>query len=113
MLVGLYSAIGYFLARTQLANRRPLGGWSVSGLALAIVFPTCAVMHGIYAFYELNGVYDADAHMYWIDWLAVPAAIYFLWVVQALYRGSFRDWNGAPGQARAGGAAGRPRAEPA
>jgi hypothetical protein len=95
-LVVLYSAIGYYLARTQLANRRPLGGWSLSGLALAIVFPTCAAMHGVYAFYELNGTYLADGHMLAIDWLAVPAAMYFLWVVQALYRGTFRDWNGSP-----------------
>jgi hypothetical protein len=100
MLVGLYSAIGYFLARTQLANRRPLGGWSLSGLALAVVFPTCAVMHGIYAFYELNGTYVPDGHMTAIDVLAVPAATYFLWVVHALYRGDFRDCNGAPGTER-------------
>ena len=36
-----------------------------------------------------------------IDVLAVPAAMYFLWVVHALYRGTFRDWNGAPGRTRA------------
>jgi hypothetical protein len=100
ILVGLYSAIGYYLARTQIANRRPLAGWSLGGLALAVVFPTCAAMHGIYAFYELNGYYAADGHMLAVDLLAVPAAMYFLWVVHALYRGSFRDWNGAPGVTR-------------
>jgi hypothetical protein len=57
-------------------------------------------MHGIYAFYELNGTYVPDGHMTAIDVLAVPAAIYFLWVVHALYRGDFRDWNGAPGVTR-------------
>src|SRR5207342_3968618 len=86
--------------RTQLANRRPLAGWSLSGLALAVIFPTCALMHGIYAFYLLNGTYPNDIHMFWIDVLAVPAAAYFLWVVQALYRGTFRDWNGAPSLTR-------------
>jgi hypothetical protein len=96
LLVVLYSAIGYYLTRTQLANRRPLGGWSLSGLALAVIFPTCALMHGIYAFYLLNGSYPMDVHMLSIDLLAVPAAAYFLWVVHALYRGTFRDWNGAP-----------------
>ena len=96
VLVVLYSAIGYYLTRTQLANRRPLGGWSLSGLALAVIFPTCALMHGIYAFYLLNGSYPMDQHMLSIDLLAVPAAAYFLWVVHALYRGTFRDWNGAP-----------------
>ena len=35
-----------------------------------------------------------------IDLLAVPAAAYFLWVVHALYRGTFRDWNGAPSLTR-------------
>jgi hypothetical protein len=99
LLVVLYSAIGYYLIRTQLANRRSLGGWSVSGLALSVVFPTCAAMHGIYAFYELTGFYDFDIHGAVIDWFAVPAAMYFLWVVQALYRGTFHDWNGAPGTA--------------
>jgi hypothetical protein len=102
LLVGLYSAIGYFLARTQIANRRPLGGWSLSGLALAVVFPTCAVMHGIYAYYTLTGHYAVETHTRVIDWLAVPAAVYFLWVVHALYRGTFRDWNGAPGTVAAG-----------
>lgn len=101
MLVVLYMAIGYFLIRTQLSNRRSLGGWSVSGLALAVVFPTCAVMHGIYAYYTFTGRYEFDSHAFWIDWIAVPAAMYFLWVVHALYAGTFRDWNGAPGRTAA------------
>ncbi len=104
MLVALYSAIGYYLIRTQLANRRALGGWSVSGLALSIVFPTCAAMHGVYAFYALTGLYGLDWHGTTFDWIAVPAAVYFLWVVQALYRGTFHDWNGAPGTVAAPGA---------
>jgi hypothetical protein len=82
-LVPIYSTIGYYLVRTQLANRRPLGGWSVSGLALAVVFPTCAV----------SGSYGPATHTTVIDWLAVPAGIYFLWVVHGLYSGTFRDWN--------------------
>jgi hypothetical protein len=93
LLVVIYMTIGYYLVRTQLANRRPLGGWSVSGLALAVIFPTCAMMHGVYAFYALTGRYPAAIHTTVIDWLAVPAGLYFLWVVQALYRGDFRDWN--------------------
>lgn len=93
LLVGIYSAIGFYLVRTQLANRRPLGGWSVSGIALAVIFPTCALMHGAYAYYVATGQYAADVHGFAIDWLAVPAGVYFVWVVQALYRGTFRDWN--------------------
>lgn len=115
LLFVFYSAIGYYLARTQLANRRPLGGWSLSGLSLTIVFPTCAVMHGIYAYYSMTGLYAWDIHNLLIDYVAVPAAVYFLWVVQALYRGTFHDWNGAPGVAVAFGeaAANGGRDEPA
>jgi hypothetical protein len=94
LLIGSYMMIGWYLVRTQLENRRPLGGWSVSGLALAVIFPTCALMHGIHAAYTLAGVYTFDIHGVVTDWLAVPASVYFVWVVQALYRGTFRDWNG-------------------
>jgi hypothetical protein len=95
LLVAIYSVIGYYLIRTQLANRRPLGGWSLSGLALAVVFPTCAVMHGIYTYYAMSGTYGPAVHATVTDWIAVPAGLYFLWVVQALYRGTYRDWNHA------------------
>jgi hypothetical protein len=93
LLVVIYSMIGYYLLRTQIANRRPLGGWSVSGLALAVIFPTCAAMHAVYAYYAVTGRYGIMASGVGIDWFAVPAGIYFLWVVQALYKGSYLDWN--------------------
>jgi hypothetical protein len=93
ILVVIYATIGYYLARTQIANRRPLGGWSASGLALTVIFPTCAMMHAVYAYYALSGRYQTSIHTTVIDWLAVPAGAYFLWVVQALFRGAFRDWN--------------------
>ncbi|MBV9310144.1 MAG: hypothetical protein JOZ73_04900 [Solirubrobacterales bacterium] len=93
VLVAIYSLIGYFLIRTQLANRLPLGGWSVSGLALALIFPTCAVMHAVYAYYAVAGHYPVMLGGLGIDWLAVPAGAYFLWVVYSLYRGQFLDWN--------------------
>ena len=99
-LVALYIGVGYYCARTQVANSRALGGWSVSGLALTVVFPTCAFMHGVYAYYMATGQYEADVHNHWVDLLAVPAAVYFLWVVRALHRGTFHDWNGAPRAAR-------------
>jgi hypothetical protein len=105
LLVAIYCAIGWFLVRTQVANRRPLRGWSVSGLALAIIFPTCAAMHGIYALYALSGRYAGDVHGLAIDLLAVPAGMYFLWVVRALYRGTYSDWNGSPLRARPAAAA--------
>jgi hypothetical protein len=96
MLVLLYCAIGYFLARTQLRNRQPLGGWSVSGLSLAVIFPTCALMHAVFMLYSGTGQYAHDLHGFTIDWLAVPAAGYFLWVVRGLYVDALRDWNKGP-----------------
>ena len=49
---------------------------------------TCALMHGVYALYVTTGRYDLDIHGLVIDWLSVPAAAYFLWVVAALHRGT-------------------------
>lgn len=95
LLIVLYGAIGAVLLRTQLANRAVRGGWSLSGLSLTVVFPTCGLMHGAYALYTASGRYDADWHGLWIDWLSVPAALYFLWVVSRLAHGALRDWNAA------------------
>ena len=98
ILLGLYGLIGYYLLRTQLANRVTSGGWSVSGLALTIVFPTCGLMHAMFAVYASSGRYAVEWHGLLIDWLAVPAAIYFVWVVRNLSLGVFSDWNqGAEG----------------
>ena len=93
LLVGIYITIGYFLIRTQLRNRAGLGGWSVSGISLGVVFPTCAVMHAAVAVYGLSGLYGFDVNGFVIDWLAVPAALYFLWVVHGLYQDALQDWN--------------------
>ena len=95
LLLFIYSLIGYYLLRTQLLNRAASGGWSLSGLALTIVFPTCGVMHAIFASYAISGDYSVGSHGLLIDWLAVPAAIYFVWVVRALHLGTFSDWNEA------------------
>ena len=89
----LYMAIGYFLFRTQLRNRPTMGGWSASGLSLGVVFPTCAIMHAVYLLYAGAGVYIGDIHGFTIDWIGVPAAGYFLWVVHGLYRNALKDWN--------------------
>jgi hypothetical protein len=102
LLVGLYGMVGFYLLRTQVANRAPLGGWSLSGLSLTVVFPTCGLMHAVSAVYASSGRYEVDVHGLAIDWLAVPAAVYFLWVVRALHHGAFSDWNrGATGVRRA------------
>lgn len=93
LLVVVYMAIGWFLLRTQLRNRGPMGGWSLSGVCLSAVFPTCALMHGVWALYSIRGIYEFDIHGLVNDWLSIPAALYFLWVVRGLYRDSRRDWN--------------------
>jgi hypothetical protein len=95
-LVFIYMAIGWFVLRTQLANRPAMGGWSVSGLCLAVIFPTCALMHGVWATYALTGHYHHDWHGTLIDWFAVPAGLFFLWVVRGLYRDALSDWNSGP-----------------
>lgn len=86
LLVAIYMAIGYFLLRTQLRNHSSGGGWSLSGLSLTAVFPTCAAMHAVWVVYAATGRYHYDIHGFVIDWLAVPAGLYFLWVVTSLYR---------------------------
>jgi hypothetical protein len=96
ILVGLYMTIGWFVLRTQLANRPSMGGWSVSGLCLSVIFPTCALMHAVWAVYAVAGRYQQDGHGLVIDWLSVPAGLYFLAVVRRLYRDSLRDWNDGP-----------------
>jgi hypothetical protein len=73
-----------------------MGGWSVSGLCLSAIFPTCALTHGVWAVYAVAGRYAQDGHGLVIDWLSVPAGIYFLAVVRSLYRDSLRDWNDGP-----------------
>lgn len=94
VLLGLYVLIGYYLLRTQLANHSSTGGWSLSGLSLTLVFPTCGVMHTVFFVYAATGRYNVDVHGLVIDWLAVPAAVYFVWVVRRLHFGQLRDWNG-------------------
>ena len=96
LLVGIYMAIGWFVLRTQLANRPSMGGWSVSGLCLAVIFPTCALMHGVWGVYAMTGLYHHDLHGTIIDWLSVPAGMFFLWVIHGLYRDALSDWNDGP-----------------
>lgn len=95
LLVVLYGMIGWYLLRTQLATHQATGHWSLSGVALTLVFPTCAAMHAAWAVHQVAGRYEADVHTVVIDWLAVPAAAYFLWVVRGLHAGTVRDWNEA------------------
>jgi hypothetical protein len=96
MLGVLYTAIGIVLLRTQFRNRPHTGGWSVSGVSLALVMFTCAVMHWVYAVYVTTGHYTVGTDALVIHFVGVPAAAYFLWVVWALHRGTLADWNQDP-----------------
>jgi hypothetical protein len=110
LLVVLYAMVAFYVTRTQIANHRPLGGWSLSGVSLGVIFWTCAVMHATFALYTLTSRYGFDIHGFAVDVVAVPAAMYFVGVVRALYRGTFRDWNSVDRQlegARATAAAAR------
>lgn len=93
LIAVLYTGIGVGLWRGQLRNRDTLGGWSLSGLSLMMIFPTCAIMHALYVVYSGSGYFFPDYHGLWADWLSVPAALYFFWVVAGLETGTVRDWN--------------------
>jgi hypothetical protein len=43
-----YSLVGWPLLRTQVRRHHADDEWSVSGLSLAAIFPTCALMHVVY-----------------------------------------------------------------
>jgi hypothetical protein len=94
-LAGAFVVVGSYLFRAQVA-RGGTAGWSVSGLALAAIFPTCALMH-----LALGLGPAADVHLFAIDLVGVPCALYFLWVVNRLFHAGLRDWNSQPLAGRA------------
>ena len=88
VMFGAYVAVGWYMARTQLARREAIGGWSVSGLSLAGIFGTCAFMHLAYATARM----DHDWHSLLNDGLGVPASLTFLGIVYSLHRRSAPAW---------------------
>jgi PAS domain S-box-containing protein len=86
LLMLLYTAIGWLLLRTSVLSFFSTGSWSLSAVCLAFIFPTCAITHGMFAYYVARGAYHHTVITLIIDILAVPAAIYFLLVVNAFYR---------------------------
>jgi hypothetical protein len=86
-----YLMVGWYLAVTQVRRYVAQQQWSLSGLALTGVFPTCAFMHIIHAL--ALGAHSATLPF---DLLGVPASIYFLWVVKRVHRDSVVDWNRRP-----------------
>jgi hypothetical protein len=68
-----YLVTGKIVFSTQVARRPGLGGWSVSGLAMAGVFFTCGVSHAV------SGLTTAvEWHTLMFDLPGIPAAAYFL-----------------------------------
>ncbi|MBV8379519.1 MAG: hypothetical protein JO369_01965 [Paucibacter sp.] len=86
-----YSMVGWYLMETQARRYSACRSWSMSGLALAAVFPSCAAMHLILAL-----THSADSATLPFDLLGVPASVYFLWVVKRLHMDSVVDWNRRP-----------------
>jgi hypothetical protein len=81
VLLATYSMVGWFLIRTQVARRPLRGGWSLSGVSLATIFPACAVAHVVSAL-----VSPGDVHTLVVDGYQIPVSLFFLWTVHSLYR---------------------------
>jgi len=93
----LYLFVSATLIATQLRNHDASGRWSLSGLSLASIFSTCALMHLVYAAYDSTGQYVDDGHVLAIDVLSVPGAASFLWLVVGVHRGQIgRNVTTAP-----------------
>lgn len=86
-----YALVSWPLLRTQLRQRHAAGGWSLAGLAVSTIFPTCALMHLVDAL-DASGDIHTKLAAIW----GVPASVYFLWVVRALHKESIIDWNSRP-----------------
>jgi len=87
LVMVLYLFVGGTLTATQLRNFEASGRWSLSGLSLASIFFTCALMHLVYATYTATGRYADDGHVLAVDVLSVPGAASFLWLVVGVHRG--------------------------
>jgi hypothetical protein len=72
-VAGMFLPIGWFLLRAQQIRHGMAGGWSLSGLAATMIFPTWAVTH---ATQILGGEVSRTVRI--IDWVAVAAAMWFL-----------------------------------
>jgi len=86
-----YAMVGWYLSDTQIRRYVASRSWSLSGLSLAAVFPSCAAMHLMVALSS-----SPDTATLPFDLLGVPASIYFLWVVKRLHMDSVVDWNRHP-----------------
>jgi hypothetical protein len=89
-VVVTYGMVGWYLADYQVRRYVAEGAWSLSGVSLAGVFFTCALMHLVYAMSE------RDTATLPFDLLGIPASVYFLWTVKRVHSDSVVDWNRRP-----------------
>lgn len=85
-----YGMVGWYLADYQVRRHITERAWSLSGVSLAGVFFTCALMHLIYATTERHRATLP------FDLLGIPASVYFLWIVKRVHSDSVVDWNRRP-----------------
>lgn len=72
LLAATSLAIGWSLMRGQQTRGAVLGGWSLSGLAVTLIFPTSAVAYAVHAL-TVRPTFASSL----VDWLGVPAALWF------------------------------------
>jgi len=72
LLVATSIAIGWSFLRGQQTRHAVLGGWSLSGLAVTLIFPTSAVSYATQALTVRPTLARSV-----VDWLGVPAALWF------------------------------------
>ncbi len=85
-----YGMVGWYLADRQVRHYFENRTWSLSGVALAGVFFTCAQMHLI------DATTPGSSLMLVFDLIGVPASVYFLWVVKQVHNDFVTDWNRRP-----------------
>ena len=93
-----YLMVGWYIIATQLRRFGAPDYWSLSGVSLGLIFPTCALGHAVHV---LAVTHHATAG--WprtlivaIDIVGLPASIWFLTVVRRLYHEALSDWNRRP-----------------
>jgi hypothetical protein len=121
ILIASYFAVGWFILNTQFRRYSTSHTWSLSGVALGFVFPTCALTHATHLLalhahdvrvhtltHVVAGhvhrvaVVDAGATTIWahllvlLDIAGLPASIWFLVVVRRLHHQGRADWNRRP-----------------
>ena len=91
-----YVAVGCYILTTQLRRHGATRSWSLSGVALGLVFPTCALGHLAHVMTSHDAGRLSTFGPGWFDALGTPASVWFLVVVRRLCRGGLAAWNRRP-----------------